>query len=209
MALPILLALALSVDGLVAGAAYGMRGISVPKRSLAVIALCTALCLGGAMLAGGVVRELVSEGAMRRLGACILGAIGFWQLLHGSLEYLRQQATGKPRGVFKVRVRDLGIVVQILREPVLADTDSSGRIDPKEAFLLGTALGLDAFGAGLAAALLQLSAAALVPAVAGAQVVGTVAGLYLGRRYGERVAGGRGLLLPGALLCLLALFQLR
>ncbi|NLN29586.1 MAG: sporulation membrane protein YtaF, partial [Firmicutes bacterium] len=71
------------------------------------------------------------------------------------------------------------------------------------------ALGLDAFGAGLAAALLQLSAAALVPAVAGAQVVGTVAGLYLGRRYGERVAGGRGLLLPGALLCLLALFQLR
>ena len=78
MALPILLALALSVDGLVAGAAYGMRGISVPKRSLAVIALCTALCLGGAMLAGGVVRELVSEANARLAPASWV--IGFWQL---------------------------------------------------------------------------------------------------------------------------------
>lgn len=209
MVLPVLLALVLSVDGLFAGAAYGMRGISVPKRSMVIIALCTVVSIGSAMFLGGLARELVSERAMQRLGAYILAAIGLWQLFQGGLEYLRQQATGEPKGLFKLRVQDIGFVVQILREPTLADTDASGRIDPKEAVLLGMALGLDAFGAGLAAALLELSAVVLVPAVAAAQVLGTLTGLYLGKRFGRRIARGRGLLLPGALLCLLALFQLR
>lgn len=209
MVLPMLLALALSVDGLFAGVAYGVRGISVPKRSLIVIALCTVVCISSSMLLGGAARELVSERAMQRLGACILAAIGLWQLFQGALEYLRQQTTKGPRHLIRLRVRDLGFVVQILREPALADADASGRIDPREAVLLGMALGLDAFGAGLAAALLQISAVVLVPAVAAAQVLGTLAGLYLGRRFGRRIAQGRGLLLPGTILCLLALFQLR
>ena len=50
------------------------------------------------------------------------------------------------------RIRPLGLVVKILREPTVADTDTSGMIDIKEALLLGSALALDALGAGLGAA---------------------------------------------------------
>lgn len=56
--------------------------------------------------------------------------------------------------VFSLELRRLGIVVQILRTPSSADMDDSGSISSMEAMLLGIALSLDAFGAGLGAALL-------------------------------------------------------
>lgn len=56
--------------------------------------------------------------------------------------------------VFSLELRRLGIVVQILRTPSSADMDASGSISPMEAMVLGIALSLDAFGAGLGAALL-------------------------------------------------------
>lgn len=56
--------------------------------------------------------------------------------------------------VFSLELRRLGIVVQILRTPSSADMDASGSISSMEAMVLGIALSLDAFGAGLGAALL-------------------------------------------------------
>ncbi|NUU63912.1 manganese efflux pump [Paenibacillus agri] len=56
--------------------------------------------------------------------------------------------------VYSLELRRLGIVVQILRTPSSADMDASGSISPLEAMILGIALSLDAFGAGLGAALL-------------------------------------------------------
>lgn len=209
MTLPMLFAVALSMDGLFAGVAYGVRGIHIPKRSMGIIALCTMFCMGGSMLLGTMARELISERTIQLLGAGILASLGVWQMFQGWLEYMRRRATHEPRGVLRLRIQDVGIVVQILREPALADTDASGRIDPKEALLLGIALGLDSFGAGFAAALLHLGGLVLVPIVAVAQVVCTATGLHLGRTYGSRLAQGKGLLLPGAILCLLALFQLK
>lgn len=209
MTLPLIFALALSLDGLFAGVAYGVRGIHIPKRSMAIIACCTMVGMSISMILGDLARDLISERTIQLLGACILGSIGLWQMFQGWVEYLRQSASEEPRGVVRLRVRDLGIVVQILREPVLADKDASGRIDPKEAILLGTALGMDSFGAGFAAALLNLGGLMIVPAVALGQVLFTATGLQLGRRFGKRLARGKGLLLPGAILCLLAIFQLR
>nr|WP_229521571.1 manganese efflux pump [Paenibacillus monticola] len=56
--------------------------------------------------------------------------------------------------VFSLELRHLGIVIQILRTPSSADMDASGSISSMEAMVLGIALSLDAFGAGLGAALL-------------------------------------------------------
>ena len=48
-------ALALGIDGLAVGAAYGMRRIRVPARSLLIIGLCSAVCFFIAMTAGAAV----------------------------------------------------------------------------------------------------------------------------------------------------------
>ncbi|AIQ46295.1 membrane protein [Paenibacillus sp. FSL R7-0273] len=59
--------------------------------------------------------------------------------------------------VFSLELRHLGVVIQILRTPSSADMDDSGSISSMEAMILGIALSLDAFGAGLGAALLGFS----------------------------------------------------
>lgn len=58
--------------------------------------------------------------------------------------------------VFLLEIRKFGIVIQILKKPSAADMDDSGSISGYEAMWLGIALSLDAFGAGLGAALLGL-----------------------------------------------------
>ncbi|WP_342565374.1 manganese efflux pump [Paenibacillus sp. FSL R7-0345] len=67
------------------------------------------------------------------------------------------EAGPQQAAVFSLELRHLGVVIQILRTPSSADMDSSGSISSMEAMILGIALSLDAFGAGLGAALLGFS----------------------------------------------------
>ena len=52
-----------------------------------------------------------------------------------------------------MQIKPLGIIIQILKEPSTADFDSSGVIGFKEAFFLGLALAVGAFGAGIGIAM--------------------------------------------------------
>ena len=47
-------------------------------------------------------------------------------------------------------------MIQILRKPTVADFDKSGTISAGEALLLGIALSVDSFGAGIGASLLGM-----------------------------------------------------
>lgn len=67
------------------------------------------------------------------------------------------EAGPQKSAVFSLELRHLGVVIQILRTPSSADMDDSGSISSMEAMILGIALSLDAFGAGLGAALLGFS----------------------------------------------------
>ncbi|WP_019912004.1 manganese efflux pump [Paenibacillus sp. HW567] len=73
-----------------------------------------------------------------------------------SVHASEDEAERGPRkaAVFSLELRHLGVVIQILRTPSSADMDASGSISSTEAMVLGIALSLDAFGAGLGAALL-------------------------------------------------------
>ena len=59
--------------------------------------------------------------------------------------------------VLMIELKRIGIVIQILRTPQMADVDRSGIISASEALLLGIALSLDSFGAGLGAAMIGFS----------------------------------------------------
>ncbi|MHA6529619.1 manganese efflux pump [Paenibacillus sp. BAC0078] len=82
-------------------------------------------------------------------------ASGFGTSVHAAAD----EAEREPRkaAVFSLELRHLGVVIQILRTPSSADMDASGSISSTEAMVLGIALSLDAFGAGLGAALLGFS----------------------------------------------------
>lgn len=109
--------------------------------------------------------------------------------------------------LMRIRIRGLGIVVQVLREPGRADMDRSGAIDAGEALVLGVALGLDALAAGFGASLIGFHLS-IVGVVAAAQLFLTWLGLRLGRNYGARWLGERGFYVPGVILILIGLLQL-
>ncbi|MGG1877222.1 MntP/YtaF family protein [Paenibacillus cisolokensis] len=112
------------------------------------------------------------------------------------------------KAVFSLEIRKLGIVIQILRSPARADMDDSGSISPWEAMWLGIALSLDAFGAGLGAAMLGFSP--LGTAVIVALFSGTF--LLLGMKIGLRFASSRSMkyisYLPAFLLIIMGIMKL-
>ncbi|MBT2292223.1 manganese efflux pump [Paenibacillus albidus] len=117
------------------------------------------------------------------------------------------QEPGKA-AVFSLELRRLGIVVQILRTPSSADMDASGSISSTEAMVLGIALSLDAFGAGLGAALLGFNP--VWTSLAIALFSGTF--LMLGMKTGLRFAGSywmkHAAALPALLLITMGIMKL-
>lgn len=123
---------------------------------------------------------------------------------------LEQSASGGSleRMVFTLELRKLGVVIQILRSPSKADIDNSGSISAQEAMWLGIALSLDAFGAGLGAALLGF------PTFWTALVIALFSGAFLslGMKVGLRFADLRWMqrlsVLPAILLVAMGIMKL-
>ncbi|WP_150267139.1 manganese efflux pump [Paenibacillus tepidiphilus] len=124
-----------------------------------------------------------------------------------ALPDVQEEEAPKP-AVFSLELRHLGIVIQILRTPSSADLDASGSISPVEAMVLGIALSLDAFGAGLGAALLGFSP------VATSLMIALFSGsfLLLGMKTGLKLSGSfwtkHAAALPALLLIAMGIMKL-
>ncbi|MGE5561040.1 MAG: sporulation membrane protein YtaF [Chloroflexota bacterium] len=205
----ILLAVALSLDSLVAGVAYGLQGIRVPLRSLAAMAGVSTLALGLSMGIGRAAGALISPLLARLLGALLLIGIGGYILLKSWLEVGR--ASGRRDGsLAAIRLASLGLVVQILRDPAAADVDRSGDLTVAEATTLGLAMAIDAFGAGAGIGISTRGWLPwLLPALVGGGAAGLLAAGHVAGRYGVRQElRGRVAYLPGCILVALGLLQL-
>jgi len=206
----LVIALAVSFDGLGVGASYGARGLEIPPSSLACISALTGVLMAVSMGAGGYLAGFVPPEAARFFGGVIIVALGAWQCWQGYLEVLeRKLRTADGAADYKLaafRVKPLGIVVQILKEPLAADRDASGSIDSAESVFLGVALGLDAFAAGFGASLGGFSWA-IVPLVAIACPALILLGCRIGRSSAKFPSFRWSYALPGALLVIIGLLK--
>lgn len=203
------LSLALSIDGFIVGLHYGLRRIVLPFRSRLILAGCTGGGMALSMLFGELVLVVLPLKSTSMLGGGLLIALGVWQLLQALADYVRARVEDLPAGthsLMRVRIRPLGIVVDILTDPTHVDQDASGVIDTREALLLGVALGLDTLGAGFAAAMIGFGWP-LVVGVTASLLLLLWAGLLAGRRWGRRLLGRRGMFVPGAILVLMGTLQ--
>ena len=180
----LLLAFALSLDSFGVGVTYGLRKMKIPLLSILIISLCSGVVICVSMQVGVLLAKVVSPNVASEVGAVILVIMGCWSLVQMLLQKEKERDNGhqssvevetdivgvssvveqssvlekteepSKSAVFSLELRRLGIVVQILRTPSSADMDASGSISSMEALVLGVALSLDAFGAGLGAALL-------------------------------------------------------
>lgn len=218
----ILLSFAVSLDGFGVGITYGVRKIKIPVSSIFIIAACSGLIILLSMMVGVMMSGWMSPEAASAVGAVILIGIGLLALLqfirsgereaaippssHSELVPKQDELPDNP--VLKMELKVFGFIIQILRTPSAADVDRSGTISAGEAFLLGTALSLDAFGAGIGAALVGF------PPFFTAILIAAASGFFLwsGTRVGFWVSGWRWVrqlsMLPGLILIVMGIFKL-
>ncbi|OLO27849.1 sporulation membrane protein YtaF [Alkalihalophilus pseudofirmus] len=213
----LLLALAVSLDSFGVGLTYGLRKMKLPFKSLLFIAFCSAASILIAMTFGNLIQRYLSPQFAESLGGIILIFIGAWALYqvfrparHGTDEDERNQEQKKidDKVLINLEIKMFGLVIRILRKPMEADIDRSGTITGREAILLGVALSLDAFGAGIGAALIGFSPwlMALTVAVMSASFV--TFGMKSGYRYSDTYFMKKFSFIPGLLLIILGVWSL-
>lgn len=206
----LLLAVAISLDGFSVGFAYGIRNIKIPFRSIVTIASCSALVLLAAMGIGQMIEAWLSPKVAERLGGFILIAIGMWivfQMLRSERQH-KLIAKKNETMLVNLEIKSLGIVIQVLEKPAVADLDDSGTITGIEALILGLALSLDAFGAGISAALLGYSAFITAISVACMSSLFVLSGMKCGHLFSKFIWFRKFPLIPGLLLIVLGCFKL-
>lgn len=177
-----LFALAVSSDGFMVGMAYGVRKIRMPIISLLIICIASASAVTVAMLFGKGLTCFLSPGAASRLGAITVGAIGVFFLLQSFRQKLGAVESNGEDPILSLSVKPLGIIIQILKEPSSADFDRSGEIGLREAFFLGLALAMDAFGAGIGIAMAGYNILFTAISVGMLKFILVSSGLQLGKK---------------------------
>lgn len=209
----LILAIGISLDGFAAGIAYGLRCVRVPFISVVIASLISGAAVWLSMQAGSVFGYYSSSVMLPGIGAALLVGLGGWSMVQGRrqvealppIEEVRQEDDL----IFNLRLQPFGLVIQILREPLTADLDSSGVISGWEALLLGLALALDAMGVGLAAALMGFPLVATCISVMTVSFLALSGGLVVGRNLVGKSGGGSTVLwryLPGSVLILIGLW---
>ncbi len=204
----VLLAFAVSLDSFTVGLTYGIRKVTIPTKSLIIILLCTFFILMVAMGIGSFIELFISYEAAEKLGGAILIGIGIWVLYQFFTSQKNDAETGKEYKVIEFEIKPFSVIVKILKKPMEADFDKSGSISSIEALFLGTALSLDAFGAGIGAALIDLPPI-LFPIVI---TISSMCFVLVGINIGKIIKSTRWMksltVLPGLALIALGLFKM-
>lgn len=188
MFLVCILSIAVSLDALGVGLAYGMKKIKIPMKYKWVMAAFSCLYTGIAVSIGNVIVKFLPPVITNMIGSLILAGMGIWLLLQGILKKTEDETEQVPecKTVFEWMIRSLGITIQITRNPMSGDVDRSGCIDLKESLLIGAALSLDILGVGLGCAMIGLNIWLIPFTVAAAQLLFLSGGLYLGKVLAKR-----------------------
>ncbi|GIP33736.1 sporulation membrane protein YtaF [Paenibacillus sp. J2TS4] len=221
----LILALAVSLDGFGVGATYGLRQIKIPVLSIVIIALCSGITILLSMQIGDWLSRLFSPSMANALGAFILIGIGIWSLYQifpkkdeakerpDSAKLATSEASAAQdqegnEALVRIELKRMGLVIQILKTPSVADIDRSGIISPSEAALLGLALSLDAFGAGIGAALLGYNPYVTSTVIAVSSGAFLAAGLNIGLRFAGLTWMRKMSILPGCFLIIIGIIKL-
>ncbi|MBM7701245.1 sporulation membrane protein YtaF [Metabacillus iocasae] len=204
----LVLAFAVSLDSFSVGLTYGLRKMVIPLKSIVIIAGCSAISLMTSMFLGKIIAAFFSPQIMEKMGGYILVLLGGWILYQFFRSSDSLKNSNEEKVLFKLEIQSFGVVINILKKPTVADFDQSGSITGIEAFVLGVALSLDAFGAGIGAALLGYSPFYLAIAVALMSSIFLYAGIRFGKVFSALKWMKAFSFLPGILLIVLGIWKL-
>ena len=204
----LLLAIAVSIDSFSVGLTYGLRKMKLPLKSILIIASCSGLTLLMAMLLGHLITKIFSPSLAESIGGIILILLGVW-IIYQFFNPVREKETVKEeKNIINLEIKSLGIVINILKKPLTADFDKSGTITGLEAVMLGFALSLDAFGAGIGASMLGYSPLYLTLAVIFMSTTFVSLGILSGNFLSEKSRMDKFSFIPGLILIVIGIIKL-
>lgn len=209
----LILALAVSLDSFGVGITYGLRKVKIPIYSIIIIGLASATMILLSMQLGVWISLMLSPYAAKWIGAIILILVGLWAIIqvvnhsNEDIDIKKNELKNKGNKIISIELKKIGLVIQILRTPMKADIDRSGIISPLEASLLGLALSLDAFGAGLGAALIGFEPLLTATTIAGMSGLFILIGMRLGFWFSDDKWLQKFTLLPGIILILVGIMR--
>ncbi|MEG6584521.1 sporulation membrane protein YtaF [Dendrosporobacter sp. 1207_IL3150] len=205
----IFLGFAVSLDGFIAGIAYGLKNIKIPLTSLLIVGIVTIFCTATAMFCADFLIQYINPNLALFCGSLLLIAIGTISLFQ---EYLTKNVKSfEADGEITARKLTISVgrlVINIMAKPETADVDHSNRISSIEAIFLGLALGIDNMVATFAASLMGFLPI-YTPLLMGLiQILVVSAGIYASSRIMSERLKRRFPYLPGTLLILIGLLRL-
>ena len=204
----VLLALAVSLDSFSVGFTYGLRKMRIPFKSIAIIACCSAMTLTISMLVGHLMQQFLPPFFVEKMGGIILIILGVWVIYQFFRSEKEKELLPHEKVIINLEIKSLGLVIHILKKPMSADFDKSGTITGVEAIMLGLALSLDAFGAGIGAVMLGFSPGYLALAVALLSSLLVFLGIKIGSCLSQITWLQRCTFLPGILLIIIGVWKI-
>lgn len=178
-----ILVLALCTDTFVASIAYGANRLYISRpKIIGVNGICS-ICLGGALVFGGLINGMVPEGFAKGAGFSCLFLLGVLKLLDYSIKkYINSHVNVHKDLSFSVS--GLSIIVSIYGNPLAADWDHSKSLSWKETIIFSLAMSIDSLVAGTLSGFLMISPGltALSSLLVGSAV------MFLGQFLGHKLA---------------------
>ena len=190
------ISVASNLDNAGVGIAYGVRGVKISGTANGLIALISGVATLLAGVAGNLIIQYIPSNIATYIGGAVMILVGLWVL------------TEPFRNRLKRGIGDDIVFTRILRDPMIADFDSSKHISMGEAAILGIALALNALAGGFDAGVVHIPVwmTAVGVAIFSYLLLGISA--YVGRRYAAERLGSKATVIAGILLLLIGIHQI-
>ncbi|MEQ3337372.1 sporulation membrane protein YtaF [Clostridium butyricum] len=195
----LLYSLSSNLDNLVIGIAYGVKKIKIGLISNLIIATVTSIGTLISMSVGKFISVFLPTSLTNMLGAVIIMLLGLYFLIQSILKLIPKSYSNSLA---------LKNVDEIMDYAEKSDSDNSGTLNIKEAFVVSLGLMLNNLGTGLAASITGVNVSITVICT----FILSIALLMLGKSIGHNILGSicgkYAPLISGVLLIILGIFEL-
>ncbi len=200
------LGLAANLDNFGVGVSYGVQKIRIPFLSNFSIALLSGIVTFISVLSGHLLSQFMTEANL--LGALMIVVIGVWVMVQKSISDNNLPAAIPVMKTYSVAIKPLSCIVQITKNPSLADLDANGIISTKEAMALGLTLSFNCIATGVGAGLTGLTPLPLAISVFIFSMVTISSGYWTGWKTASNRLESLSQKFSGALLVLMGIYEL-
>ena len=154
----LILAVSASIDSLGVGITYGLKKTQMHFLAFLVLFLLSLTITSISIFLGNFITSFISPNITSVIGSIVLFIIGIFIVYQAAFKKKKSKDISlSQHREYNIFIKFLGITINIIKDPISSDIDSSNEIDLKEALFLGIALSLDSVSIGFGASAIGIN----------------------------------------------------